>query len=79
VEGSDEVRQVVQALERQYDVVASGRGQHPGGGLAGELPSADELAAEVERFLAGETDGDSAAGDGSGDGDGDRPPGNPAT
>jgi hypothetical protein len=63
VAGSDEVRQVVQALERQYDVVASGRGQHPGGGLAGELPSADELAAEVERFLAGETDGDGAAGD----------------
>jgi hypothetical protein len=53
VAGSDEVRQVVQALERQYDVVASGRGQNSGGALAGELPSADELAAEVERFLAG--------------------------
>jgi PAC2 family len=55
VAGSDEVRQVVQALERQYDVVASGRGQHPGTGLAGELPSADELGAEVERFLAAES------------------------
>ncbi|WP_214404549.1 proteasome assembly chaperone family protein [Pseudonocardia lacus] len=52
VAGSDEVRQVVQALERQYDVVTSGRGQHPTTGLSGELPSADELAAEVERFLA---------------------------
>jgi hypothetical protein len=56
VAGSDEVRQVVQALERQYDVVASGRGQHAGAGLAGELPSADELAAEVERFLADQDD-----------------------
>jgi proteasome assembly chaperone (PAC2) family protein len=64
VEGSDEVRQVVQALERQYDVVSSGRGQSPGG-LAGELPSADELAAEVERFLAdqdGEGDDDKGTG-----------------
>jgi len=69
VAGSDEVRQVVQALERQYDVVATGRGQHPGGGLAGELPSADELAAEVERFLAGEGDED-------GGGEPPRPDGN---
>ncbi|HZG89595.1 MAG TPA: PAC2 family protein [Pseudonocardia sp.] len=52
VAGSDEVAQVVQALERQYDVVSSGRGQRPGGELGGQLPSADELAAEVERFLA---------------------------
>jgi hypothetical protein len=74
VAGSDEVRQVVQALERQYDVVATGRGQHPGGGLAGELPSADELAAEVERFLAGESDEEGGGDSGAGD---DRPPGNP--
>ncbi len=50
VAASDEVRQVVEALERQYDTVAAGRGS--GGGLAGEIPSADELAAEVEKFLA---------------------------
>jgi proteasome assembly chaperone (PAC2) family protein len=58
VAGSDEVRQVVEALERQYDMVASGRAERSGTGLSGELPSADELAAEVERFLRGE-DGDS--------------------
>ncbi|WP_232665406.1 proteasome assembly chaperone family protein [Pseudonocardia sp. TRM90224] len=56
VEASDEVRQVVLALERQYDTVASGRGEHTGLGLAGELPSADELAAEVEKFLADQDD-----------------------
>ncbi|MGE3286330.1 MAG: PAC2 family protein [Pseudonocardia sp.] len=55
---SDEVAQVVAALEKQYDAVAAGRGERPAGGLGGELPSADELAAEVERFLAGhEPDG----------------------
>jgi cation transport regulator ChaC len=54
VAGSEEVAQVVQALERQYDMVAAGRGKHPATGLGGELPSADELAAEVERFLAGQ-------------------------
>lgn len=54
---SEEITQVVQALERQYDAVAAGRGERPAGGLGGELPSADELAAEVERFLA-DQDGD---------------------
>ncbi len=49
---SEEVAQVVKALEKQYDAVAAGRGERPAGGLGGELPSADELAAEVERFLA---------------------------
>jgi proteasome assembly chaperone (PAC2) family protein len=57
--GSDEVRQVVEALEQQYDTVASGRGERTGSmGLSGQLPSADELAAEVERFLAGQDDDD---------------------
>ncbi|MGD9531096.1 PAC2 family protein [Pseudonocardia sp.] len=51
---SEEVAQVVAALEKQYDAVAAGRGDRPPGGLGGELPSADELAAEVERFLAGQ-------------------------
>lgn len=59
VAGSDEVRQVVEALERQYDMVASGRAERSSTGLSGELPSADELAAEVERFLRGE-DGDNS-------------------
>ena len=57
VAGSEEVAQVVAALEQQYDTVisdATGRG----GPTGGELPSADELAAEVERFLAGHDDQD---------------------
>ncbi|NMH90277.1 PAC2 family protein [Pseudonocardia bannensis] len=58
VAGSDEVAQVVQALERQYDMVAAGRGERSSLGLGGELPSAEELAAEVERFLAGHDDAD---------------------
>lgn len=60
VAASDEVRQVVEALERQYDTVAASRAEHGGtglgNGLGGELPSADELAAEVERFLAARDD-----------------------
>jgi hypothetical protein len=56
VEASDEVKQVVAALEKQYDMVASGRADRTGMGLGGELPSADELGAEVERFLAGQDD-----------------------
>ncbi len=52
VAASDEVGQVVQALERQYDTVATSRADGTALGLGGELPSADELGAEVERFLA---------------------------
>jgi PAC2 family len=57
VAASEEVAQVVAALEQQYDTVisdATGRD----GSTGGELPSADELAAEVERFLAGHDDPD---------------------
>jgi proteasome assembly chaperone (PAC2) family protein len=57
VAASEEVAQVVAALERQYDTVVSGGGERSGAGLGGQLPSADELAAEVERFLAGHDDG----------------------
>jgi PAC2 family len=56
VAASEEVGQVVTALERQYDTVASGAAERAGAGLGGELPSADELAAEVERYLAGHDD-----------------------
>ncbi|GAA1849290.1 PAC2 family protein [Pseudonocardia ailaonensis] len=55
VAGSSEVAEVVEALEKQYDTVAAGR--ESGIGLD-DLPSADELAAEVERFLAGREDRD---------------------
>jgi predicted ATP-grasp superfamily ATP-dependent carboligase len=50
---SDEVQAVVQALESQYDAYVGGRDR--GDLLADDsiqLPSADELGAELERFLA---------------------------
>ncbi|HVL86036.1 MAG TPA: PAC2 family protein [Pseudonocardia sp.] len=62
VASSEEVAQVVAALERQYDSVAAGRGSPPAAGLGGELPSADELAAEVEKFLAEQDEGPGGAG-----------------
>jgi hypothetical protein len=68
VAGSEEVAQVVAALERQYDTVVSGGAERSGTGLGGELPSADELAAEVERFLAGHDD-EPDQGDGPGSAD----------
>ncbi|MFL6139414.1 MAG: PAC2 family protein [Frankiaceae bacterium] len=53
VAGSEEVGAVVRALEQQYDAYVRGR---EGGGLlaggTGPLPSAEELGAELERFLA---------------------------
>jgi hypothetical protein len=71
VAGSEEVAQVVAALERQYDTVVSGGTERSGAGLGGELPSADELAAEVERFLA-DRDDDAGPGDGPAEGPSDR-------
>jgi predicted ATP-grasp superfamily ATP-dependent carboligase len=59
VEGSAEVAEVVQALEQQYDSFAANRENL----LAGDdqVPTAEELGAEFERFLAeqqrGENDG----------------------
>jgi predicted ATP-grasp superfamily ATP-dependent carboligase len=52
VEGSEEVSEVVQALEQQYDAFAAGDND---GLLADEpenMPTADELGAQFERFLA---------------------------
>ncbi|MGW4498340.1 proteasome assembly chaperone family protein [Micromonospora sp. NPDC004336] len=53
---TDEAAQLVQALEEQYDAFARGRGERsllaP---EAGPLPTADELGAELERFLAEQT------------------------
>jgi len=57
VAASEEVRQVVEALERQYDAVTAGRAS----GMSDDLPSADELAAEVEKYLAGH-DGEEPSG-----------------
>lgn len=52
VEGSDEIREAVTALEEQYDAFARASESSL---LADEapLPSAEELGAEFERFLAG--------------------------
>ncbi|MEJ3746321.1 PAC2 family protein [Actinomycetes bacterium KLBMP 9797] len=50
---SDEATQLVQALEEQYDAFT--RGRSPGRNLlaeTGPLPTAEELGAELERFLA---------------------------
>ena len=52
VEGSDEVAEVVRALEQQYDAFAAGS---EGGMMAEEpenMPTAEELGAQFERFLA---------------------------
>jgi hypothetical protein len=49
---NDEARALVQGLEEQYDAFLRGR---QGTGLlaeTGPLPSAEELGAELERFLA---------------------------
>jgi hypothetical protein len=53
VESSDEISELVQALERQYDAFvdaesAEGLLAEPGA----EMPTADELGAQFERFLA---------------------------
>jgi len=51
IDGNSEVGDVVRALEQQYDtfVAATGRGLLAG---SAELPTADELGAQVEAFLA---------------------------
>ncbi len=57
VRGSEEVTEVVRALETQYDAFVGARSRS---GLLGEgpaqLPSADELGAELEAFLAEQSD-----------------------
>lgn len=54
---SDEVRAVVTAMETQYDAFVAGAGRSLLADGA-RLPSADEIAAEFERFLADQGDGD---------------------
>ena len=51
VAASEEVGQVVAALEEQYDAYMGARGRRSLLAAEETLPSADELAAEVERFL----------------------------
>jgi hypothetical protein len=47
---SDEIQALVGVLEEQYDAFQEARGQ--GLPVDGPLPSADELGAEFEKFLA---------------------------
>lgn len=56
IEDSDEVRDVVQGLEQQYDAFhrpATGEGEALPLAEEQELPTGEELGAEFERFLAG--------------------------
>ncbi|GIJ22569.1 proteasome assembly chaperone family protein [Micromonospora lutea] len=53
---SDEATTLVQALEEQYDTYARGRGEkNLLAAESGPLPTAEELGAELERFLAEQT------------------------
>jgi hypothetical protein len=56
VERSEEVASVVRALEEQYDAYVAGREDNLLAGGTGPMPTADELGAELERFLAEQTD-----------------------
>jgi len=57
VAGSDEVRAVVEALERQYDAFLAGAGRSLLAEMGGSLPTAEELGDELERYLAEQADG----------------------
>jgi NAD(P)H-dependent FMN reductase len=52
---SDEAMALVSSLEQQYDAYARGRGQDLLATDAADLPTAEELGAELERFLADHT------------------------
>jgi hypothetical protein len=49
---SDELAEMVRTLEESYDAFVANRGTQQTLGGSGPLPSADELGAELERFLA---------------------------
>jgi PAC2 family len=53
---TDEARALVLALEQQYDAYSAGRSQRNLLAATGPLPTADELAGELERFLAQQAD-----------------------
>ena len=56
VEEQPEVASVVRALEEQYDAFVGARGRSLLASETSELPTADELGAELERFLAEENE-----------------------
>jgi hypothetical protein len=55
VAGAEEIAAAVAALESQYDAVLRGQGRNLLAEGATRLPTADELGAELERFLAGQS------------------------
>ncbi len=63
VAGSTEVAAVVQALEEQYDAFTRSVGRTSLLAQATDLPTAEEIGAELERFLAEQTEGPAGAGD----------------
>ncbi|KAA9110510.1 proteasome assembly chaperone family protein [Microbacterium rhizomatis] len=58
VEGSEELSRMLQGLEERYDAYMAGSTLATPIIHTGDLPSADELAAELERFLASRPSGD---------------------
>jgi hypothetical protein len=52
IEGSEELARMVEGLEERYDAYMAGSTSATPMIHTGDLPSADELAAELERFLA---------------------------
>lgn len=60
VQGSEELLQMLHSLEQRYDAYMAGRDEDADDGGIDErdLPSADELAAELERYLATRRPGD---------------------
>jgi proteasome assembly chaperone (PAC2) family protein len=62
VQQQSDVQAVVEGLEQQYDSYVSARGDNLLADEPTQLPSADELGAELERFLAQQTRGDDQEG-----------------
>ena len=60
--GNDELTRMLQNLEERYDAYMAGSTQATPIIHTGDLPSADELAAELERFLATRSDDDKRGG-----------------
>jgi predicted ATP-grasp superfamily ATP-dependent carboligase len=56
VAGSEDLRTMISGLEQQYDSYVAGRGRSLMATESGPLPTADELGAELERFLAEHND-----------------------
>jgi hypothetical protein len=62
VSGSDDLTRMLQNLEERYDAYMAGATRAQPMIHTGDLPSADELAAELERFLATRPPGDEGFG-----------------